>query len=222
MLPVMTVTLHGYHYSVYVRIARVVLAEKSVVHQHVDVDITRPRADAYLRLHPFGRVPTLVHDDLVVYETQAITRYVDEAFPGPALQPALPRQRARMSQIMSIVDSYVYWPMVRQFYGHRVFRPAYGVSFDEEEIRKGLEDSARGLMALESLIAPEGPVAGADTWSLADFHLAPMVAFFVSAPESAALQARHAKLSAWWDTIKRRPSVRDSDAGLPPPRRSSG
>src|SRR6266478_5495835 len=65
-------------------------------------------------LHPFRRVPTLVHDDFVLYETQAITRYIDEAFAGPAFQPVQPRQRARMAQVISIIDAYGYVPMVRQ------------------------------------------------------------------------------------------------------------
>ena len=46
---------------------------------------------AYLALHPFGRVPTLVHDGFALYETGAISRYIDRAFPGPALQPSSAR-----------------------------------------------------------------------------------------------------------------------------------
>ena len=76
-------------------------------------------------------MPTLVHDGFVLYETSAITRYVDEAFPGPALQPTEPAQRARMNQIVAIVDSYGYWPMVRQVFSHRVFRRPAGETGDE-------------------------------------------------------------------------------------------
>jgi len=67
---------------------------------------------SYLALHPFKRVPALVHDTFQVYETGAITRYVDEAFPGPSLQPTDPHHRARANQFLSIIDSYVYWPLV--------------------------------------------------------------------------------------------------------------
>ncbi len=80
----MTVVLHGYRYSVYVRIARLALAEKSVTYQRVEVNPFAPdMPSAYLVLHPFRRVPVLVHDDFVLYETAAITRYVDETFAGP-------------------------------------------------------------------------------------------------------------------------------------------
>src|SRR5271169_5490798 len=123
----MTVVLHGYHYSVYVRVARLALAEKGVAYARAEVDPFAPDVpSAYLAMHPFRRVPVLVHGDFVLYETGAITRYVDEAFPGPRLQPTALRERARMTQIISIVDAYTYWPMVRQMYSHSVFRPRVG------------------------------------------------------------------------------------------------
>ena len=117
----MPVELYGYRYSVYSWIARLVLEEKGVGYRWIEAD---PFADDvpkfYLALHPFKRVPALVHDGFQLYETAAITRYLDEAFPGPRLQSADPRVRARSTQIISIVDSYAYWPLVRQVFSHRV------------------------------------------------------------------------------------------------------
>ena len=83
----MSLVLHGYHYSVYNRIARLALAEKGVAYDRVEVNPFADIPAEYLALHPFGRVPTLVHDGFVLYETGAITRYVDRTFAGPALQP---------------------------------------------------------------------------------------------------------------------------------------
>ena len=62
--------------------------EKALAHEHVEIDPFAPDMPTeYLDLHPFRRVPTLVDEDFVLYETGAITRYIDEAFPGPILQP---------------------------------------------------------------------------------------------------------------------------------------
>ena len=111
----MPLVLHGYRYSVYLRIARLALAEKGVAYDRVEVNPFAPDVPAaYLALHPFGRVPALVHDGFALYETGAITRYIDRAFSGPALQPTGPQALARMDQIIAIVDAYAYWPMVRQ------------------------------------------------------------------------------------------------------------
>ena len=203
----MAVTLHGYRYSVYLRIARLALAEKSILYRHVEVNPFEPPIPPdYLKLHPFGRVPTLVHDDLVIYETSAITRYVDEAFDGPRLQPDDARSRARMQQIIAIIDSYGYWPMVRQVFSHGYFRARQGGTGDPEELRSGLAAAPRILAALEA-IAADGPYLVDGRMTLADLHLAPMVAYFVAVPDAAAMLGGHPRLRAWWRTMAQRESM---------------
>lgn len=207
--------LHGYRYSVYVRIARLVLAEKGVAHERVEVNpFAADVPGEYLALHPFGRVPALVHDDFVLYETGAITRYVDRAFPGPALQPADPKRLARMDQIVGVVDSYAYWPLVRQVFVQDVMRPHMGTAGDPQELQKGLDASARALDALETLAAAEPWLTGPDL-SLADLHLGAMIAYFAQSPRGAALLAERPRLSVWWQRLKERPSVAATDPGLP-------
>jgi glutathione S-transferase len=217
----MPLTLHGYHYSVYVRIACLVLAEKGVDCERVEVNPFDPDMPAgYLALHPFGRVPTLVHDGFVLYETAAITRYIDRAFAGPALQPDQPGALARMDQIVGIVDSYGYWPMVRQVFSHRVFRPALGRPGDEAEVARGLVGAARVLGALERLVSPGTFLVG-PAISLADLHLGAMIDYFTAAPEGPALLDEHPRLADWWDHIRWRPSFAATDPGLPPSRSQS-
>jgi glutathione S-transferase len=63
---------------------------------------------AHLALHPFNRAPILQHGDFTVYETSAIVTYVEETFNSVALRPAGPRERARMDQWISAVNSYYY------------------------------------------------------------------------------------------------------------------
>lgn len=207
----MTVVLHGYHYSVYNRIARLVLAEKGVAYERVEVNPFAPDVPAaYLALHPFGRVPTLVHDGFALYETAAITRYVDRAFSGPALQPAEPKALARMDQIIGVVDSYVYWPLVRQVFSHGFFRPHRGLPGDATELARGLEAAPKILNALEVLMTGEAFLVGS-ALSLADLHLGAMIAYFVRAPESRALIDKHARLQAWFEKIAARPSFIATD-----------
>lgn len=211
----MALVLHGYPYSVYVRIVRLVLAEKGLAYDRVDVNPFAADVPAgYLALHPFGRVPSLVHDDFALYETGAIIRYVDRAFPGPALQPADPKQLARMDQIIAVVDAYGYWPLVRQVFVHDVVRPHRGGASDREELQKGLDDATRALDALETLAAPDAWLAGPGL-SLADLHLGAMVAYFVQSARGADLLAARPRLSAWWQRFRERPSVTATDPGLP-------
>jgi glutathione S-transferase len=204
----MSLVLHGYRYSVYNRIVRLALAEKGVAYDRVEVNPFAPDVPAaYLALHPFGRVPALVHDGFTLYETGAIIRYIDRAFPGPALQPADPQALARMDQIVGIVDAYAYWPLVRQVFSHRVFRPCSGQTGDEAEIARGVQASAKVLAALEPLVG--------DGVTLADLHLGAMIAYFVQAPEGRQVLQGYPRLAAWWARLAARPSFAATDPGLP-------
>ena len=211
----MSLVLHGYHYSVYNRIARLVLAEKGVTYDRVEVNPFSPDLPAaYLALHPFSRVPTLVHDGFALYETGAITRYIDRAFPGPALQPGDARALARMDQIIGVVDSYTYWPLVRQVFSQRVFRSRIGQPADEDQVALGLAGAAKALAALEALASSEAFLVGAKP-SLADFHLGAMIAYFTEAPEGAAMLGKYRRLAGWWERLSARPSFTATAPGLP-------
>jgi glutathione S-transferase len=214
--------LHGYRFSVYTRVVRVVLAEKALAGELAcerrEVNPFEPEPGAEPNPHPFGMVPVLSHGGFVIYETSAIARYLDAAFPTPALTPDEPKAAARMAQVIAIIDAYGYWPMVRQVFEHRVFRPAAGEPCDEAEIAAeiaaGLQASVRVLAALEA-VAAEGLVLGHGPVTLADCHLAPMLAAFTQAPEGAAALARFPALSRWWQGMAGRPSLTCSDPGLP-------
>ncbi len=215
MPPKTPLAVHGYRYSVYNRIARLALAEKGTAYERVEVNPFSPDLPAsYLALHPFGRVPTLFHGDFVLYETAAITRYVDRAFPGPALQPTDARQLARMDQVIAVTDAYGYWPLVRQVFSHAVFRPASGNASDAGEIERGLATSRKVLGALEALASGNDYIVGTRL-SLADLHLGAMIAYFAQASEGAALLAEQPRLAAWWRRLSSRPSFAATDPGLP-------
>lgn len=213
----MPLTLHCYKYSVYAWIARMALQEKGVPFDWIEVNpFAEDVPESYRALHPFVRVPTLVDGDFVLYETGAITRYVDEAFEGPPLQPGAARDRARIGQIVSIVDSYAYWPLVRQVFAHGVMGPRIGRPSDPAEVARGMAAAPRVLHALNALAAGNPYLVG-NAVSLADIHLAPMIAYFNEAEEGRALFGRYDKLSRWWDAVAARPAFAATRPELPAP-----
>jgi glutathione S-transferase len=194
------VRLHGYRYSVYTRTARLVLLAKGVEHETIEVDPFGELSEDYLALHPFGRVPVLTHGAFALFETSAITRYIDRAFEGRPLQPRGAAALARMDQVIAVSDAYAYWPMVRQVSSHAFFRPHFGEPSSREEIDAGLEASRKVLSFLER-VADEGEVLNGREISLADYHLAPMIDYFVRAEEGRAALAPHRALKRWWDQV---------------------
>ncbi len=200
--------LFGAAYSVYVRAARLVLAEKRVAYQLIEVDVFAPDGPpaAYRQRHPFGRIPAFEHDGFRLYESGAITRYIDEAFPGPRLQPHEPRARARMNQAISVLDSYAYRTLVWDIFVERVRAPANGRMPDEARIAAALPKAETCLCALRDLMGG-GPWLAGGTLTLADLHAAPMFAYFRMAEEGSRLLARHGMLERWWQSMAERDSI---------------
>ena len=79
------------HYSHRVRI---VLAEKGVTVETIDVDPDNKPEDL-AALNPYNTLPTLVDRDLVLYEANIMMEYLDERFPHPPLFPVYPVARAQ-------------------------------------------------------------------------------------------------------------------------------
>ncbi|HET7524570.1 MAG TPA: glutathione S-transferase family protein [Burkholderiaceae bacterium] len=203
-----SVNLYGLERSVYTRIARLALEEKGVGYTLHETEIFGAGgvSPEHRARQPFGRIPAFEHDGFWLYETGAITRYVDEAWPGPALQPRDGRERARMNQIVSLLDSYAYRPMVWSVFVERVGQPLRGRVPDEVKIADGLAASERCLGALAALAVCQPHLLGAEL-TLADLHAYPMLRYLSLAREGEALLGRYDALHRWRDRMAARPGV---------------
>jgi glutathione S-transferase len=201
-------TVYGATYSVYVRAVRLALEEKGISYHLSPVDVFAeggPPAEHMTR-HPFGRIPAFEYRGFHLYEAGAITRYVDEAFAGPSLQPSSPEDRARVNQVLSILDSYAYRTLVWDIYVERVSVPKRNRQPDEAKITVALPRAAVCLSALEQIMG-EGPFLTGAELTLADLHAAPIFSYFAVAPEAEALLSGHRQLRRWWERMKARASM---------------
>jgi glutathione S-transferase len=196
------VTLFGASYSVYVRIARLVLEETGVPYELIEVDIfSKDSLPAdYASRHPFGRIPAFEHDGFRLFETDAIAGYILERFGDGGLLPADVGYRARMRQIMRIMDNYAYPWLVWGIYVEEMERGRLGQLRVEE-----LERAGKCLQVLSDLAADEY-MAGT-RMSLADLWALPMLAYLDLAPAGHGLLQGVPKLSAWLERMRLRPAV---------------
>lgn len=73
---------------------RFVIAAKGVRANVIDTDPDKPSEDL-IDLNPYQSVPTLVDRDLVLYDPDVISEYLDERYPHPPLMAVDPVTRAR-------------------------------------------------------------------------------------------------------------------------------
>jgi glutathione S-transferase len=203
--------VYGPSFSTYARTVRVVLEEKGVPYQLKPVNIIagEGHSSEHMGRHPFGKVPAFEHDGFSLYETGAISRYIDRVFPGPALQPDDPKRAARMDQIIAVIDSYAYGSIVGKVVWQRLVVPMQGGQADEATIQNSLDTVRLSLAEFERLKGSNAFLAGPEI-SLADCFLAPIFAYLTMTPDAEALLRPVPGLRQWWAAISERPSMQNT------------
>ncbi|MBT8144065.1 MAG: glutathione S-transferase N-terminal domain-containing protein [Gammaproteobacteria bacterium] len=143
---------------------RIVLAEKSINVEIVDVDSATLPEDL-LDLNPYNSVPTLVDRDLILYDSRVIIEYLDERFPHPPLMPVDPVTRAQFRLAL-----------------YRIERDWYGLVDDLESASdRGTKRASKARKILRESILASTEVFGArdfflsDEFSLVDSTIAPIL-----------------------------------------------
>jgi glutathione S-transferase len=200
-------TVHTIPGSPFARAVLATLEEKGARYRLVPLAPGDTQSREHLTRHPFGRMPAFEHDGFVLYETQAILRYLDRVLPQPALTPTDPKRAARMDQVMNINDWYLFQGVGNVIIFHRVIGPQLmGLKPDEAAIEAAMPKARTVFAELARLLGEQSFFTGAAI-SLADLLVAPAVAFFTGTPEWTELGAPHANLAEWLARMEARPSM---------------
>jgi glutathione S-transferase len=100
------------------RRVRITLLEKGLGWDTQLIELSRleQRSPEYLRLNPNGVVPTLAHGERVIYESNVITQYLDDAFPQTRLYPddAWEMAQVKIWQAAELAMAKDYRPLMYQ------------------------------------------------------------------------------------------------------------
>jgi glutathione S-transferase len=209
-----TPIIYGTEFSTYVRSVRMAFEEKAAAYKLDDVSVIKgeQKQGPHLARNPFGTVPAFAHDGFEIYETSPILRYIDQVFPGAALTPEDPKQRARMNQVISIIDYHGYASLIGQIVVQRLFTVLLPNGTDETVIKAGIPKAQLCLKEFERIKGNSAFLAG-NQLSLADLYLVPILFYFRMTPEKELL-APHKGLDAWWNMMAERPSVQRTAPNL--------
>jgi len=107
-----TMTLYSGALDIYSHRVRIVLAEKGVTYEVINVE-GKQKPQELLELSPYGAVPTLVDRDLAIYDANIAMEYLDERFPHPPLMPVYPIARAKAKLVIYRIDRE-WGPLIRK------------------------------------------------------------------------------------------------------------
>jgi len=193
-------TIYDYPGCPFGRKVRIVLAEKELTFDSVQVDLVKgqQRSDEFRRLNPFGKVPVLVDESSVVYESTIINEYLNDEYPHPPeLLPEDSGERARIRLLVDFADRAFTLPVMA------LEREAKAAEKDEARILAAREAVAKALQMLDRELA--GREYLAEDFSLADVAFAPALLMLpqIGLPIDLAL----VNVTAWKARLLARPSI---------------
>jgi glutathione S-transferase len=197
----MTLQIIGVSRSNFTRTVRMVAHEKGIAYEHISAF---PHSDEVKAIHPLGQIPVMRHDGLELAESQAIARYLDSAFDGPALIPAEPAAAARVNQWISMTATSVDQLLIRRYVVEYAFHKDDDGNVIRTEIDKAVKRFPRMFAVLDQAVAPG--FLGNESFSMADCFLAPMLAAVQNYPEGQEHFGNSEALKAYFARIAERPS----------------
>jgi glutathione S-transferase len=145
--------LCGFPVSNYYNKVKIALLEKGVPFEEEYVAL---RADvARLADSPARKIPFLDIGEGVISESQAIVEYLEDAYPNPGLMPSSAFERARVRELISVIELYIELP------ARRLYKEAFfGGKVSEETKDEAKKELVRGATALGRLARFSPYVAG--------------------------------------------------------------
>jgi stringent starvation protein A len=182
---------------------RVVLAEKDLEYEKVFVDLRKQeqKAAEFLRMNPYGKVPVLVDEDEVVYDSTIINEYLEDEYPLPRLMPEDSQGRAQVRLLEDYCDNSFIPPttmLLAQLRKPEGERDTQRVDQARDELRRCLYYLRDKLDGNEYLVGHE--------FTLADAAFAPRM--MVLGRLGFEFEPALAPVQAWLERIRSRASVR--------------
>jgi glutathione S-transferase len=153
--------LCGFHISNYFCKARIAMLEKGLEFE-LDPSCRPSQAPEFLARTPMGKVPFLEMDGTTLSESQVICDYLEDAYSGKPLYPREPLARARVRELIAIMELHVEL-VARRLYGQVFFGQP-----PSEEVKHSVEkDLLKGIRAFRARAKFDPYVAGGEL-TLAD------------------------------------------------------
>lgn len=192
--------------SPFARKVRLALAEKKLEFE-LRVERVWERRENFLAINPAGDVPVLIDDDgTILADSVAITEYLEETVPQPALHGQDAKERAEVRRLVAWFDRKFNAEVTDNLVGEKVVKRMQRIGGpDTLAIRAGIMNIGYHLQYISFLVERRNWLAG-ERLSLADLtaaaHLS-CVDYLGDVP-----WAKYEEAKNWYARIKSRPSFR--------------
>ncbi|MGF1741417.1 glutathione S-transferase family protein [Vibrio profundum] len=205
-----SVHIVGPQYSSFVRSVMLCCEEKGI-HYSVGFNLRGKRiafqGEEHLRLHPFGKVPMILHGTRSLFETASICRYLDDEFLGPKLQPSNIYSRALVDQWSSAISGYIYDILAKDYLLELSDSKRDAGEIDWNKVERSTPRVEKALTILHQQLANHSCLCG-DDYTIADALLTPLLDYLAKLPHADDLLSPFPELSAYLTRMRKRSSAK--------------
>lgn len=198
----------GPQFSTFVRSVMLCCEEKGVTYSHgfsLEGKAIEMKSKEHLALHPFGKIPVLLHGERKLFETATICRYLDAEFAGSALQPEDSYDRALVDQWCAAIALYFDQSIVRQYLLEFAFPKGESGSIRMDKVSEAQPRVNELLQMLEVQLGSASFICG-DKYSIADALVTPMLDYLANLPHAADLLEPNPGIAAYIERMRKRES----------------
>lgn len=194
--------IFGHPGSTCTRKVLMTLAETQTPYEFVVVELGKGehKQQPHLSRQPFGQVPALEDENLKMYESRAIARYINRKV-GGKLEPGDLVGQARMEQWISVETSNFSGAAMKFIFQH-----TFGRAQAKEVLDAAQKQIDRALDVMNAALDGKEYLTG-NQFTLADVCFMPYFEYMMSSPVKESVTKR-AAVRAWWSRVSERPTWR--------------
>ncbi|CAL5208923.1 unnamed protein product [Lathyrus oleraceus] len=202
-----TIKVHGSPFSTATMRVTATLYEKQLEFEFVYINLKNGehKKEPFISLHPFGQVPAFEDGDLKLFESRAITQYINHEYAdkGTKLTSTDSKKKAIIG-VWSEVESQHYDQVASKLVTEFGIKPLFGKPTDPKVVEEN-EGKLDSILDVYEKRLSESKYLGGECFTLVDLHHLPSLHYLMKSQSKKMFESRP-HVSAWVADITARPA----------------
>ncbi|KAK4586739.1 hypothetical protein RGQ29_023775 [Quercus rubra] len=205
----MAIKVHGALFSTCTARVLICLCEKGLDYELLPIDMVAGahKQQPFCSLNPFGEIPAFEDDEVSLFESRAINRYLARKHKDSGTDLLLSNSltQSALVETWMEVEAHKFDSPSSVILRQIIVIPKYGKAPDKQVIETEMEKLGKVLDVYEERLSKSKYLAG-ENYSLADLHHIPHLVYFMKTSKANAITSRP-HVNAWWNDISSRPAT---------------
>ncbi|XP_058742451.1 glutathione S-transferase-like [Vicia villosa] len=202
-----TIKVHGSPFSTATMRVTATLYEKQLEFEFVylNLKIGEHKKEPFILLNPFGQVPAFEHGDLKLFESRAITQYIEQEYAEKGTKLTITDSKKKaLAGVWWEVESQHYDQVATKLVTELGIKPLFGKATDPKVVEEN-EGKLDSILDVYEKRLSESKYLGGECFTLVDLHHLPSLHYLMKSQCKNLYESRP-HVSAWVADVTARPA----------------